>query len=126
MTPFTTCALLNVVVVSGAWLFPIGSFHNPLSVRLPRIRILLFFMIFTSYLEKIAMQSSSHNCPMEISDPLCRLLKLYATRACLENACGNGREAFLVGDIILPSATLTKGPIVFDTSLHTVKTSSVM
>ena len=126
MTPFATCSLLDDVVVGAAWLLPIGSFHNPLSVRLPRIRILLFLMIFTSYLEKIATQSSSHNCPMEINVPLFKLLKLYAKRACLVNPFGNGREAFFVGDIIRPSATLTYGPVVSDTSLHICNTSSVM
>ena len=126
MNPFATCVRVSVVVLGGVLVCPIGSFHNPLSVCLPLIRILSFFIILTSYLEKISMQSSSHNCPMEIREPLFKLLKLYAKWTCLENAGGNGRVAFFVGDIILLSATLTKGPMVGDTSVHTFKASSVM
>ena len=38
----------------------------------------------------------------------------------------NGRIAFLVGDIISPSATVTYGPFVGTISLHIGRSSSVI
>ena len=103
-----------------------GICHSPLSVHFPFIRILLFFIIFTLYLEKIAMQSSSHSCPMEIKVPLFKLEKLYAIVAFLENSLGKDSSALLVGIMIRPSATVTHGPLVCVISLHVGSASSVM
>ena len=70
------------------------------------------FKILTSYLVKMATQLSLHSCPMEMSVPLFKLLKLYAILARVFNLLDSGSIAFLFGVIILPSATATCGPIV--------------
>ena len=103
-----------------------GIYHSPLSVRFPFIRILSFLIIFTSYFEKIAMQSSSQSWPMEIKVPLFKLEKLYAILAFLENSVGKESSAFFVGMMIRPSATVTHGPLVCVISLHVCSASSVM
>ena len=64
------------------------------------------------------MQSSSHNCPIEISEPLFKLSKLNATLAFSVNLFDSGRIAFFVGDIMHPSATATFGNKVSLTLSH--------
>ena len=86
----------------------------------------VIFFILTLYLLKIAIQSSSHNCPIDIKLLLFKLLKLYAIFAFRVKVDANGRIAFLVGDMILPSATVTYGPAVFCISLHIERSSSVI
>ena len=53
-----------------------GMLHKPLSVRRPSMMTLLFFNILTLKRENMPMQSSSHNCPNEIKDPVCMLSKM--------------------------------------------------
>ena len=81
------------------------------------MRFLLFFITFTSYFVKFAVQSSSHNFSTEMKVPLFKLLKLYAILAFLVNSFGNGNSAFLVGIMTLLLATVIYGPIVFSASL---------
>ena len=50
-----------------------GMSQRPFGLRLPVMMIVLFFRTFNWYLEKISIQSSSHNYPMEIKDPVFRL-----------------------------------------------------
>ena len=55
------------------------------------------------------MQSSSHNFPIKISEPIFKLLKLNATLAFSVNLFNSGRIAFFVRDIMRPYATSTPG-----------------
>ena len=68
------------VILGGGWGSAIkGMPQRPFGLRLSVIMIVLFFSIFNWYLEKIAIQSSSHSCSMEIKDPV---FKLSNKKAC--------------------------------------------
>ena len=120
MMPFATCVCCDGEGINycEGLSFVNGIFHNTLLVRLPFIIISLCLTTWTSYIEKIAMQSSLHNWPINMRVPLCRLSKLKATRAFGVNLCERVRMAFLARDITRPSATATLSPVVFFILLH--------
>ena len=72
------------------------------------------------------MQSSSHNFPIKISEPIFKLLKLNATLAFSVNLFNSGRIAFFVGDIMRPSATDNFGPKVSLTLSHMFISCGIM
>ena len=62
-------------------------FHRPLvRSRKPVIMTRLCFKIFISNLVKMATQSSSQSCPMDMSDPVVMSFKTWADCA-LEEVC---------------------------------------
>ena len=62
----------------------------------------------TLYLEKIAMQSSSHSLPMDIKEPVVRPFKMWPVVA-LDESCGaRGICAVWEEDMVLPSAARTE------------------
>ncbi len=65
----------------------------------------------------IAMQSSSHNCPIEISDPDLMSLNMCPVVAAWDNSGASGTIALLVGLMMVPFATLTLGPDMVGTML---------
>ena len=70
-----------------------GMSQRPLPFHLPVIMMVLFLMILTLYWVKIAMQSSSHNCAIDTSDPVLSLSKINACFAFLDNAGDKGTSA---------------------------------
>ena len=84
MTPFATgTGSTGLSIVTGVFsVLPNGTSHNPLLLRLPVMRTLLFLSIFRVYFENNAKQSSAHNCPIEISHPVTKSFKIYACCAC--------------------------------------------
>ena len=65
-------------------------FHRPLvQSRKPVIITWLCFKIFASNLVKMAMQSSSQSCPMEMRNPVVMLLKTWVDCALEESLFGS-------------------------------------
>ena len=69
----------------------------------------IIFLYFNWYLEKIAIQSSSHNCPMEIKDPFFKLSNKKACCALSVNFSDKGIFASEWEVIVLPFSTVTGG-----------------
>ena len=69
-------------------------------------------MIFTLNLVKMAMQSSSQSCPMEMREPVVRSSKTWADCALEESSVDNFKVARRFGLMTLPLATWTVGPDV--------------
>ena len=67
------CLEMSVILGGGGGSAIKGTSQRPFGLRLTVMMIVLFFRIFNWYLEKIAIQSSSHNCQMEINEPVLRL-----------------------------------------------------
>ena len=88
-----------------------GSNHKPFGMRRPVISTLWFFMSLTSYLVKIAIESSSQSCERETNVQVLRSLRTKAdwawTESCLDKeSC----PCKLVG-IAVPLADRTVGPL---------------
>ena len=64
------------------------------------------------------MQSSSHSCPRETSDPVCKSSKMKAFLSGGDSSGTSGTSACFVGVIIAPLITTTSGPTVFLTLVH--------
>ena len=81
-------------------------FHRSLvRSRKPVIMIRLCFNIFTSNLEKMAKQSSSQSCPMDMSESVVMSLKTWADcdlEKCLLKIC---KVAVKAGLMMFPLAT---------------------
>ena len=80
MTPFATgTGLMGVDISTGvcSGLSFNGISHNLLLLRFPMITTLLFLIIFKEYFENNTKQLSLHNYPIDISDPVAKLLKIY-------------------------------------------------
>ena len=103
-----------------------GMVQKPLSERQPLIRIWLYLMICTSYFKNIAIQLSSHNSPMKISEPLFKLRKLNASFTFVVSLLESGRLAFLVGVITRQSATSALGLAVFSMFVQITKSCLVV
>ena len=71
---------------------------------------LLFLSILTLYLEKIATQSSLHNCDSEISVPVFRSSKTKAVWADEERAEASQRVPCVEAGILSPLAETIFGP----------------
>ena len=71
--PFAVCVVLVFLVVDRLVILDYGRFHKPFLVRLFRMGILVFFIIFASYLVNIATKLSLQIFPMEIKVPLLKL-----------------------------------------------------
>ena len=95
-----------------------GISHRPLSVRRPSIIIWLFFTILTLKREKMAMQSSSHSWPNDISEPVLILSKTMTSWALWDNWSDSFILALYLGEIVSPLATDTFGVDVGSTWLH--------
>ena len=87
-----------------------GISHKSLSIRFPTMMTLSFFSILILYQENIAIQSSLHNWPTEMREPVLRLSKTYACCADGDMEVEIGTDAWWVGDIVPPLATVTLGP----------------
>ena len=74
MMPLATNGLFIVGILFV--FFPSRMSHNILPFRLPSIITSLFLSIFRWNLEKRAMQSSSHNCPIDNNEPVAKLSKM--------------------------------------------------
>ena len=110
-----------VVVVGGfegVGMVERGISHRPLSVRRPSIIIWLFFTILTLKREKMAMQSSSHSWPNDISEPVLILSKTMTSWALWDNWSDSFILALYLGEIVSPLATDTFGVDVGSTWLH--------
>ena len=89
-----------------------GMSQRPFGLRLPVMMIALFFRILNWYLEKIVIQSSSHNFPMDINDPVFRLSNKKACCALSFNLADKGIFASEWGVMVLPFSTVTGGPFL--------------
>ena len=114
MIPFTACVAL---CCSGGRLGGVdidmsvsGTFHSPLSVRLPRIRIFASFKKFTSYFLNMATQSSSHSCPMDNNDLLVNLGYTRASVALFDKFSTNGNEPLCVALMVALLGSIALGP----------------
>ena len=83
------CAGLVLCVV-GVEVPSRGRDHKPLGMRLPVMMILLCLSTLTSYLEKMATQSSSHSCESEMSVPVFRSSSTKADWAAAESCVDSG------------------------------------
>ena len=73
---------------------------------------LLCFVIVTFSFVKVAMQSSLHNWPMEMSDPVVKLGKSWACRACGERMAGRFSCPVCVARMVCTFATCTWVPLL--------------
>ena len=89
-----------------------GRDHNPLGIRLPVMIMLLFLRIFTSYLEKMAMQLLSQSWESEMSVPVCKSSRTKADCAAAESWADNGNWPRDLAGMMVPLAERTVGPSV--------------
>ena len=87
--------------------------HRLFSFRLPMMMIVLFFDIFTLYFVKIAIYSSSHSCPIDMSDPVFKFSKRNAYWVLLDSAGDKGILESECGVMVLSFTTVTSGPSFF-------------
>ena len=95
-----------MIIVERGGLGSSGMFHKPL-VRLhkPVIMTWLCFKMFTSNLVKMAMQSSSQSCPMDMRESVVMSLKTGVDCALEESLFGIFKVARKSGLMVLPLAT---------------------
>ena len=66
-----------------------------------------------------AIQPSSHNCPMDISDPDLRSSKMCPVFALVDSSFASGMSARLDVSMFSPFVTLTDGPVlVYSTAVQ--------
>ena len=83
-----------------------GMLYRPLVQYLrPVIMTRSCFKIFTSNLVKMATQSSSQSCPMDMSEPVGISLKTWADCALEESFLKSCKVAIKAGLIMFPLAT---------------------
>ena len=88
-----------------------GIYQNPSALlRVPCKIGVLFFVTVIRSLENIAVRSSSHRLPMEMSDPVERCRRTWPCCACLERAGVRGTVTLCVGFILWPFAASTVEP----------------
>ena len=81
-------------------------FHRPLvRSRKPLIITWLCFNIFTSNLVKMAMQSSTQSCPLDMREPVVMLFKTWTDCALEEILFGSFKVAHKSGVMIFLFAT---------------------
>ena len=85
-----SCSEVFVILGGGGGSVVKGMSQRPFELRLPVMTIIYLFSIFNWYLEKIATQSSSQNCPMETNDPFFRLSNKKAYCALSVNLADKG------------------------------------
>ena len=78
--------------------------RGPLMMILPLLRMFLF------YLENISTQSSSHNCPIEISVPVCSEVIMWPWVATLDSSGAIGKLTLVVEVNSPPLAVPELGP----------------
>ena len=83
-----------------------GMFHRPLvQSRKPVIITWLCFNIFTSNFVKMAMQSSSQSCPVDMKELVVNSLKTWANFALEESLFDIFKVASKLGLVTFPLAT---------------------
>ena len=97
-----------------------GISHSlSLLLQQPLKTILFFLMTFKSVFVKTMSQLSSHSCPNEIREELCRLSKTAVRRAVVEKCCdGRGRKPEEVDVMVELSDNVTVGSMVSQTSVR--------
>ena len=73
-----------------------------------------------------AIQPSSHNCPMDISDPDLRSSKMCPVFALVDSSFASGMSARLDVSMFLPFATLTDGPVLVYLTVSAVRCGCII
>ena len=97
------------------------------SLRFPCIMGFLFFVIMASFLENVAIQSSSQSLLIDIRGPVLRFGSKWPCCACDERVGARGTVRLCVDFILWPFAASTVGPMIVGIILvHEIMSSGAM